>query len=569
MTHPLTDRPRRSNKRLSHSKSTNYKLETARRTSRTLFPRLPSADNLHINPQTESDLTARTKEACRRSGVRPSQILPIDKSKALYNPNSTKNKKIPQSVIDLRVTFAEKERLCLLKQIDAIRNKLIDKGWTGKARTDSLSFDHSISFETKNMNVLTPEKKKKIKAMRKEFGQNELKRNKKGKVKSLKINTLISKKWEDEARRMLTSKRLQRGNDLIEANKRHNEYIQNIVNKTALKNKNKKLKSEYAQQNIQNHIKQQKDKINKKLHLKQKQIVFQRQMTLKERAEHRKRENARFKQHRLQFQRVKMEKKQYNKQRNKQLRKKHKSAQNLLQRRRSEFEIKKQCESKEKRERLKAIKKEKRMREELRKEKVTANIQKVEAQMKEVARQKAEFRAEMKRRGMMKNDRVSLVQHKNEQQRWRFEEKLNEKERETQKRIDYYRQQKEEEVLLRKEMSKLRKRQRRAQAARSRKKEEYETRMLEKRLEKRDQRLALRDMTRKQIIAQHKRYNDQQRLLRAELGYQFEHLTEDEVTSPIAIKRLSTTLGCIPSLEFLEKAKNDDCNQSMQQTEEE
>ena len=311
MNHPLTDRPRRSNKRLIHSKSTNHKLDTARRTSRTLFPRLPSADNLHINPQNESDLTARTKEACRRSGVRPSQILPIDKSKALYNPNSTKNKKIPQSVLDLRTTFAEKERLCLLKQIDAIRTKLIDKGWTGKARTDSLSFDHSISFETKNMNVLTPEKKKKIKAMRKEFGQNEILRNKKGKRKSLKINALITKKWEDEARRISTSKMLQRGNSIIEATKRHKEYIQNIVNKTKLKNKDKKLKSESAQQCIQNHIKEQKEKICQKLQIKQKQIVFQRQMTAKQRREHNQRENARFRQHKLQFKRVKMEQRVY------------------------------------------------------------------------------------------------------------------------------------------------------------------------------------------------------------------------------------------------------------------
>lgn len=228
----------------------------------------------------------------------------------------------------------------------------------------------------------------------------------------------------------------------------------------------------------------------------------------------------------------------------------------------------KQCESKEKRERLKMIKQEKRMREELRKEKVTANIQKVEAQMKEVARQKRIFREEMKKKSGMKNDRVSIVQKNNEMQRWQFEEKLNEKERETQKRINYYRQQKEEEILLRKEMSKLRKRQRRAQCERSRKKEEYETRVLEKRLAKRNQRLAFRDMTRKSIIAQHKRYNDQQRLLRAELGYQFQHLTEDEVTSPVAITRLSTTLGCIPDVGFLEKAKNDECNQSMHQTEE-
>eukprot|EP01084_Bolivina_argentea_P083801 151703_1 len=245
-----TDRPFSKTNTMMRSNSST--LDTTRLKSRTLFPRLPSASNLSIHPRNEAELTSRTREACRRTGVDPLQILPIDydkRKKKLFDANSSRNKNVPESVLELRRTFAEKERLTLLKEVDFTRTNLIENGWNPENSNVSETDKINIRAKTPKIRVKLPYKK-----LSKEYAKNEIYRNKTARRKTLKINSLLSQKWQNEASRVQKIKQLKNANSLIGANQRHKEYIQSIVQKTKQTNSLNQQKSIKAQESIEKEL---------------------------------------------------------------------------------------------------------------------------------------------------------------------------------------------------------------------------------------------------------------------------------------------------------------------------
>eukprot|EP01083_Nonionella_stella_P012853 36280_1 len=521
MDMPLTDRPHRKAKAMIRSSSST--LDTTRSRTRTLFPRLPSASNITINPRNKGELTSRTIEACRRTGIKPRQILPV---------KSPKTKNVNESVLELRRTFAEKERLKLLKQVDFIRRNLIDDDWDATNTNKDLD---SLAIPPK-----TPKLQSRL--VRK-FAQNELARNKTARRKSMKINSLISKRWEHEAKRVQKVKNLQKANTIMDATRRHSEHIQNIVNKTKQINKENEQKALKARELIERELKVRNEKICARMKLTNKKIHFNAKVNEKQRKECIKRQKMRFKEHQMNHQRQLHEQKQYNRQRKKNVRKKHKMAERSLSEKRQQFKQKRLAETRAKRQKMKAKMADKTLRDKQYEKAMTENFAKVEARMREVSLEKQLLRAELKKKSLLKNDRVSIVKKANESKRSEFAQKLYEKEQQTEKRLKYCQQKKEEERLLRQELSKLRKKQRKEQVERDIKKDEYMREILEHKLAKRDEKLAIREQTRKKVIAKQRKYNDRIRLLRAELSYQFDHLNEDEITSPVAISRFSDALS--------------------------
>ena len=552
-------------------KSNSSTLDTSRRKTRTLFPRLPNTSNLSVNPQSVKDLTSRTIEACRRCGIETSQIIPPDYDRhPLFNPNSAQNKSTPESVLELRRTFAEKERLHLLKQVDFVRRNLIDDNWkeSPKENPDSLN---SGSFDCKSaesQRVMTPKRRK---ARDSFIAKREGARIKKAREKAVKINTLMSHKWESEAKRVRKQKMLQRSNSLIEATRRHEEHMQSLLMKTKSKNQKIREKSIKAREAIEKAVANRNLTIQHHLKLEQKQMELQERKQERQRMEYSKRQQRRFRQHRLAHRRVVHQEKVQCKKQHRSVQHKHKIARKNQQERDRKFKEKKVLETKRKQEKIIKAREMKKRREEQRKNSVMQNIERVQKRMQEVAEEKAIFREKLRQRALLKNSKAGKVMLANEKQRKEFEQQLKQRDTEAEQRLAFYRQQKQEELMLRKELGNLRKQQRALQVKREKKADEYERARLERKLQRRDEKLALREETRTKFIAKQRRYNDKQRLLRAELSYEFLHLSEDKITSPVAITKFSSRLtGKTPKLSMRSKMQlSDRLDESSMKTEEE
>jgi len=544
-----------------HSSSST--LDTSRR-KKTLFPKLPNTSNLALNPQSADDLTSRTLEACRRCGIDSSQILPPDYERhPLFNPKSAQNKSTPEAVLELRRTFAEKERLVLLKQVDAMRSMILREKSDGVQSVDEC--------KTSEMQRASTPLKRSLASRTREFAKKDGERIKNARKKAVKINTLMTHKWESEAKRARKQKMLQRSNSLIEATRRHEEYMNCLLLKTKTKNLKIQEKSKRAREAIQEAENQRNAVIHKHIELERKQLAISERKAERQRQEYSKRQRRRFKQHRLAHRRVVHQEKVQCKKQHRSVQHKHKVARQNQAARDRKFREKKEAESRRKEEKIRNARELKRQREDQRKMAVLSSIDRVQQRMKEVAEKKAEFREQMRQRALLKNSKAGKVMMDNERQRKEFEEQLTEKEKEAEMRLAFHRKQKEEELMLRKELGKLRKHQRALQVEREKKADEYRTVRLENRLKARDQRLALRQETRKTLIAKQRRYNDKQRLLRAELSYQFLHLSEDKITSPVAITKFSSRLtGKTPKLTMRSKMQlSDRLDESSMKTEEE